>query len=126
MEITRCRTARPFADIKKKHSSHAITADIDLAETAHTAEFFKADGVIVTGMRTAAAPSQEEVAEVASAVQIPTMVGSGVTAENVGQFSCSAAGLIVGSYAKIDGHWANACDAKRLATLASALDKNLD
>ena len=38
-----------LADIKKKHSSHAITADVDVAETARAAEFFRADGVIVTG-----------------------------------------------------------------------------
>lgn len=38
-----------FADLKKKHSSHAITGDISLLETAHIAEFFMADGVIVTG-----------------------------------------------------------------------------
>lgn len=35
---------RVFADIKKKHSAHAITADVDLAETARAAEFFQADG----------------------------------------------------------------------------------
>lgn len=29
-----------FADIKKKHSAHAITADVDIAETAKAAEFF--------------------------------------------------------------------------------------
>ncbi len=45
-----------FADIKKKHSSHAITSDLDLGETAHAAEFFKADALVVTGMRTGSAP----------------------------------------------------------------------
>ena len=34
---------RIFADVKKKHSAHAITADVDLAETAHAAELFLAD-----------------------------------------------------------------------------------
>ena len=33
-----------FADIKKKHSAHAITADIDIVETAKAAEFFSVDG----------------------------------------------------------------------------------
>jgi membrane complex biogenesis BtpA family protein len=114
---------RIFADIKKKHSSHAITADIDLAETAHTAEFFKADGIIVSGMRTASAPTAEEVSQAAKSVTVPTMVGSGVTPDNVAQFCRSAAGLIVGSYAKKDGHWANACDPQRLEALVRALDK---
>ncbi|HKO96172.1 MAG TPA: BtpA/SgcQ family protein [Pyrinomonadaceae bacterium] len=30
---------RVFADIKKKHSAHAITADVDIVETAKAAEF---------------------------------------------------------------------------------------
>lgn len=38
-----------FSDIKKKHSSHAITDDVSLAETVHAAEFFLTDGVILTG-----------------------------------------------------------------------------
>ncbi|XP_014609065.1 PREDICTED: uncharacterized protein F13E9.13, mitochondrial isoform X3 [Polistes canadensis] len=41
-----------FADIKKKHSSHAITSDISIAETVKAAEFFLADGVILTGSAT--------------------------------------------------------------------------
>ena len=43
---------RVFVDIKKKHSAHAITSDVDLVETAHAAEFFLADGLIVTGVAT--------------------------------------------------------------------------
>lgn len=38
-----------FTDIKKKHSSHSITADVSLLETAKAAEFFMTDGVILTG-----------------------------------------------------------------------------
>src|SRR5262245_39145156 len=40
---------RVFADIKKKHAAHALTADVSLAETARAAEFFLADAVIVSG-----------------------------------------------------------------------------
>ena len=47
---------RVFADVKKKHSAHAITADVELADTAHAAEFFLADGVIVTGVATGRPP----------------------------------------------------------------------
>lgn len=38
-----------FTDLKKKHSSHTITTDVSLAETAHAAEFFMSDGIILTG-----------------------------------------------------------------------------
>ena len=41
-----------FADIKKKHSSHAITADIDISETAEAAAFCRADGLVITGSST--------------------------------------------------------------------------
>ena len=43
---------RVFADIKKKHSAHALTADVDIVETAKAAEFFSVDGVIVSGVAT--------------------------------------------------------------------------
>lgn len=38
-----------LTDLKKKHSSHAITDDVSLLETVHAAEFFLSDGVILTG-----------------------------------------------------------------------------
>lgn len=38
-----------LTDLKKKHSSHAITADVSLLETVNAAEFFLSDGVILTG-----------------------------------------------------------------------------
>uniref|UniRef100_A0A914QE90 ARF7 effector protein C-terminal domain-containing protein n=1 Tax=Panagrolaimus davidi TaxID=227884 RepID=A0A914QE90_9BILA len=41
-----------ITDIKKKHSSHAITADVSIGEMAHAAEFFLGDGVILTGNAT--------------------------------------------------------------------------
>lgn len=33
-------------------SSHAITQDVSLAETARAAEFFMADGIVITGTAT--------------------------------------------------------------------------
>lgn len=41
-----------YCDIKKKHSAHAVTSDVSLKETAQAAEFFHADGLIVTGTAT--------------------------------------------------------------------------
>jgi uncharacterized protein len=40
---------RVWTDVKKKHSAHAITADVSLGQTAETVEFMGADCVIVTG-----------------------------------------------------------------------------
>lgn len=62
-----------FTDIKKKHSSHAVSADVSIAETAKAAQFFLSDGVIVTGTATGEKASVEELTEVKSAVQIPVI-----------------------------------------------------
>ena len=60
-----------FVDIKKKHSSHALTADVDLVDTAKAAEFFLADGVVVTGSATGQRTAAGDVAVVADRVAIP-------------------------------------------------------
>ncbi len=110
---------RVFADIKKKHSAHAITADVDLVETARAAEFMLADGVIVTGAATGRAADPAEVAAVSGAVGIPTLVGSGVTPDNVARFGAADA-IVVGSSVKQGGQWSNALDPGRVAALAAA------
>ena len=104
---------RIFADVKKKHASHAITADLDLAETARGAEFCLADGLIVTGVATGRAADPAEVEAVAKAVDIPVLVGSGVTPENLKLFP-AADGFIVGSAVKRDGRWSNPLDPERV------------
>jgi len=102
-----------FTDIKKKHSSHSITADTTIGETAHAAEFFLSDGLIVTGVATGAEASIDEINAVKKSVKIPVMVGSGVTYENVEDYLDSADALIIGSYFKKDGKWENTVDAGR-------------
>jgi membrane complex biogenesis BtpA family protein len=112
---------RVFADIKKKHSAHAITADVDLAETAHAAEFFLADGVIVSGAATGLPTDPDEVCAVSRAVRIPTLVGSGITPENISNFAAADA-LIVGSSVKQGGLWSNPMDEQRVAAVARAFN----
>ena len=113
---------RIFADIKKKHSAHAITADVDLVETAHAAEFFAADGVVVSGVATGRETDADEVRAVSAATGIATLVGSGVTVSNVGRYLAADA-VIVGSSVKQDGDWANPVDGSRAAELANAFRK---
>jgi uncharacterized protein len=108
-----------FADIKKKHSAHAITADVTLVETAKAAEFFLADGVIVTGPTTGEPASPDEVRDVALAVRVPVLVGSGVTPSNLARFS-TAHGFIVGSSVKEGGVWCNPLDRNAVRALAGA------
>lgn len=103
-----------WADIKKKHSSHAITADVGLAETAHAVEFMRADAVIVTGIVTGDAPQSDDVRDARRGTTLPLLLGSGVTASNLGRYWAEADGFIVGSEFKFEGSWASSVDAKRV------------
>ncbi|KAL7719993.1 Uncharacterized protein QTN25_002523 [Entamoeba marina] len=111
-----------FTDIKKKHSSHAITNDVSVVETAKIAEYFLSDGVIVTGTSTGIQTDIQEVRDVKKSVNIPVLVGSGVTAENVNKYIPYADGIIVGSYFKEDGDWKNALDKNRILKLLQEIN----
>jgi membrane complex biogenesis BtpA family protein len=114
---------RIFADIKKKHASHAITADLSLAAAVEGAEFFSADGVIITGAATGRPTSPGDLAEARRATKLPVLVGSGVTPEQVGGLFEHADGLIVGSFVKRGGRWENGVDAERCRKLVAAARK---
>ena len=114
-----------LADIKKKHSAHAITADVSIVETAKAAEMFLADGLIVSGPATGVAASPAEVRAVADGVRLPVLVGSGLSADNLSQFA-HATGFIVGSSVKRDGHWDQPLDRANVRAIVrawSALDR---
>ena len=108
-----------FADVKKKHSSHALTADVSLAETAKAAEFFLADGVVVTGGSTGEPAEPGDVAAVAAAVAGPVLVGSGLTPANLPRYA-AAHGFIVGSSVKRGGLWSNPLDRDAVRAMAAA------
>lgn len=103
-----------WADIKKKHSSHAWTADLTLGDMAEAAEFMGAETIIVTGVSTGKPPSATEVAQARDRCRLPVFVGSGVSMENIGELLTAADGLIVGSHFKRNGHWANEIDEERV------------
>ena len=110
---------RVFADVKKKHSAHALTADVDIVETAKAAAFFAVDGVIVSGVATGEPADAREVASVAGGVSVATLVGSGITVRNIADYA-DADALIVGSSIKKDGVWCNAIDPERANALVRA------
>lgn len=109
-----------WADVKKKHSSHAITADIGIGATAETVEFMRGDAVIVTGSVTGDPPQNSDIAEVKQHCHLPVYLGSGVTADNLAGYYPLADGFIVGSHFKVDGYWANAVDPKRVERFMEA------
>ncbi|XGW34994.1 hypothetical protein V3C99_018773 [Haemonchus contortus] len=100
-------------DVKKKHSSHAVTSDLSIGEVAEGAEFFLADGVVVTGRCTGEAADTADFEAVRSHCSLPIFIGSGVTSSNVHQFR-NADALIVGSDFKKDGKWMNELDIDRV------------
>uniref|UniRef100_A0A3Q2ULT1 Zgc:162297 n=1 Tax=Fundulus heteroclitus TaxID=8078 RepID=A0A3Q2ULT1_FUNHE len=102
-----------FTDIKKKHSSHALTSDVTIKDTARAAEYFLSDGVVITGAATGDQADPRELREVSQSVKIPVLVGSGVTHDNVESF-LDASGMIIGSHFKHGGHWANAIDPEKV------------
>jgi predicted TIM-barrel enzyme len=109
-----------WADVKKKHSSHAITADVDIGETAHAVEFMRGDAVIVTGSVTGDPPKQADVLAVKKKTRLPVYLGSGLTAKSLSSFFAAADGFIVGSEFKEGGHWSRAVDAKRVGRFMAA------
>ncbi len=110
-----------WADIKKKHSSHAITADVNIGETAHAVEFMRGDAVIVTGSVTGDPVSLDDVRQVRRSTSLPILLGSGVTAANLREFGGEADGFIVGSEFKAGGHWAGAVDRTRVKRFMRAV-----
>lgn len=114
---------RVWTDVKKKHSAHAITSDVTIGEMAETVEFMRGDVVIITGSATGKAPDIEDVKEARSHCRLPIVLGSGIDADNLSSFYESADGFIIGSYFKIDGHWANTVDPQRIDKLIQAAQK---
>jgi membrane complex biogenesis BtpA family protein len=112
-----------WADIKKKHSAHAITADVSLTETAETVEFMGADCVIVTGNATGKPPDVTDLEEAKANCHLPVVLGSGINSTNVGEFFDGADGFIVGSSFKVDGLWSNRIDHKRVEQFVKSLDR---
>jgi uncharacterized protein len=110
-----------WADLKKKHAAHAMTADVSLAETVKAAEFFGADAVIVTGEATGRETSTADLSSARGATKLPVIVGSGVTAENAASMLQHADAVIVGSALKKDGHWTAPVDLDRVKAVAAAV-----
>jgi membrane complex biogenesis BtpA family protein len=112
-----------WADVKKKHSAHAITADVSLGQTAETVEFMDADCVIVTGSVTGEAPKVADVQEAKSHCHLPVMLGSGINELNIDQFYDEADGFIIGTYFKVDSLWSNTVDPARVTQFINKLRK---
>ena len=111
---------RIFADIKKKHASHAITADVSLGEAAEAAAFFGADGLVISGTATGRPTNPDDVRRAKEASGLPVLVGSGANAETIGALLEHADAVIIGSATKQDGVWSHPVDAAACVRIARA------
>jgi uncharacterized protein len=112
-----------WADVKKKHSAHAITADVSLGTTAHTVEFMGADCVIITGNVTGEAPKVADVREARTNCHLPVILGSGISEDNINELYHESDGFIIGSSFKLDGLWSNTVDPSRVTRFINIVDK---
>lgn len=109
-----------FADIKKKHASHAITADLSVTDAVQGAEFFGANAIIISGPATGKPVDPAHLEEARAATSLPLLIGSGVTPPQVSTLFKHADALIVGSYIKDDGHWRNPVNPDRCREIVKA------
>lgn len=112
-----------FADVHVKHGSHAIVADRTLAEQTEDAEFFDADVLIATGSRTGDAASVDEVEGIKAHTRLPVVIGSGISADNIGELLPTCNGVIVASSLKDNGRWWGRVDPQRVRDLTSAAER---
>ena len=110
-----------FTDIKKKHSSHTITSDVSIVETAKAAEFFLSDGLIITGSSTGEVANIAELINVKKKTKLPVIIGSGVSADNIHKYYNLADVFIVGSDFKKNGNWQNGVDKTRVVKFLEKL-----
>ena len=114
---------RVWADVKKKHASHAVTSDVTLGATAAAVEFMGGDAVIVSGGTTGEPPQLEDVQEAKAHCSLPVVLGSGVDANNISRFYQSADGFIIGTFFKVEGNWANTVDERRVGNLMDIVNR---
>lgn len=121
----RAEHIRVFADSHVKHGSHAIVADRTITELTRDVDFFQADAVIATGQRTGDSATMDEIDEISAATELPLLVGSGVTPDNICQILQRTQGVIVASTLKFGGVWWNQVDPARVKHFMSVAQAEL-
>lgn len=94
-----------FCDIQAKYTTNLRSKP--LVDSASEAVSAGADALIVTGAATGQATPLDQVTEVKSVVDVPVVVGSGTTVENLAAVLATADGAIVGSALKEAGKASN-------------------
>jgi membrane complex biogenesis BtpA family protein len=113
-----------FADVKKKHGSHSLTIDLDIRDEIMQAEFFLADGVIVTSQFTGIKPDTSDLIKAKGVTKLPVLIGSGMTPQNIAEYMPLADGFIVGSYFRKDGKFLETLQPERLDEFMKVFSKS--
>jgi hypothetical protein len=111
-----------FADVGVKHSA-ALGRDDVVAEAREAVERGLADGIVVSGSATGAETESgelERVAALGDELDVPVLVGSGVTPATVREALDTADGTIVGTALKEGGETTAPVDPERVVSLVSA------
>ncbi len=112
---------RIWADVKKKHASHAASADLSAGEISETLELHGAHAAIITGLSTGQAPDPAEFKALRAHCRLPLVLGSGLTVQNASPFREVADAFIVGSSIKQDAKWMEPVDLDRSKRLVEAI-----
>ncbi len=100
-----------------------LQADVTLEDNALAAQFFEADGIILTGKHTGDPVDAEDILRVKTLVtDIPVIVGSGVDASNLQDYR-SADAVIIGSSLKQNNHWKNSVSTASIEKIIQAARK---
>lgn len=118
-----CPKVQIFADVHVKHAVPLGTQSI--ADAARdTLERGLAEALIVSGTGTGRAAALADLEKVrAVCPEARLLVGSGITAENAGEYLSAADGFIVGTSLKAGGRISNPVDYKRVAALLRKLGR---
>ena len=109
-----------LADALVKHATPPPGLTLEQA-ARDAAERGRADAVVVSGPATGSATPLDHVRMVAGLLDVPVLVGSGVTAETVRSALDVAAGVIVGSALMVDGRPGRPIDPERVERLVTAV-----
>ncbi len=111
-----------FADVGVKHA--APLADRGLAiETRDLTERGLADAIIVSGEMTGEETKGSDVDDVRQHTDLPVLIGSGVTTENIQKVYEKADGFIVGSYFKKEGRGDNFVESRRVKQFMETVER---
>lgn len=111
-----------FADVGVKHSAPLGNRGL-AAQTRDLSERGLADAVIVSGASTGSETQTEDIDIVRQNTNLPILIGSGVTPENLGKVYSKMDGLIVGSTFKKDGKADNFVEEARVKAFTERIGK---